>query len=202
MDSPFACRYPPLHLSAGTAVVGLGCTPTLRDQEGRGLLPSAYWCACGSLGQGALVCMYVWMDLQFWSPSRAQPCPARETELVPAIKDTGFPAGGPGTVPHWQTVVQVSSFRTQLPGQAVDYFCWMTCVSPLYDEVGGVQPSRGYRWRGWVQCPGRIMSCRGRGMHTRHAASWAYATAQARTCRMHPKSTSSHARPLAQPVAR
>ncbi len=31
------------------------------------------------------------MDLQFWSPSRAQPCPARETELVPAIKDTGFP---------------------------------------------------------------------------------------------------------------
>ncbi len=31
------------------------------------------------------------MDLQFWSPSRAQPIPARETELVPAIKDTGFP---------------------------------------------------------------------------------------------------------------
>ncbi len=26
-----------------------------------------------------------------WSPSRAQPCPARGTELVPAIKDTGFP---------------------------------------------------------------------------------------------------------------
>ncbi len=32
----------------------------------------------------------VCMDVQFWSPSRAQPSPARETELVPAIKDTGF----------------------------------------------------------------------------------------------------------------
>ncbi len=31
------------------------------------------------------------MDLQFWSPSRAQPRPTRETELIPAIKDTGFP---------------------------------------------------------------------------------------------------------------
>ncbi len=34
---------------------------------------------------------YVCMDLQFWSPSRAQPRPTRETELIPAIKDTGFP---------------------------------------------------------------------------------------------------------------
>ncbi len=31
--------------------------------------------------------MCICMDLQFWSPSRAQPCPAWETELVPAIKD-------------------------------------------------------------------------------------------------------------------
>ncbi len=31
------------------------------------------------------------MDLQFWYPSRAQPSPTRETELVPVIKDTGFP---------------------------------------------------------------------------------------------------------------
>ncbi len=31
------------------------------------------------------------MDLQFWSPSRAQPSPAQETELVPAIKDHYVP---------------------------------------------------------------------------------------------------------------
>ncbi len=38
--------------------------------------------------------MYIWI-YSFWSPSRAQPCSARETELVPAIKDTGFPTPVP-----------------------------------------------------------------------------------------------------------
>ncbi len=33
---------------------------------------------------------YVRMDLQVWSPSRAQPRPTQEAGLVPAIMDTGY----------------------------------------------------------------------------------------------------------------
>ncbi len=39
----------------------------------------------------AAVWFFVCMGLQFWSPSGAQPRPAEEPELVPAMRDTRFP---------------------------------------------------------------------------------------------------------------